>query len=532
MIPCDFLGEETGFSAGSLAGHRWLVDPQDGTSEFLKGRRGSSISVGLLRANVPVLGVVHSPNAPDRGRDTIAWAEGAGPILRNGIPVRSDLSRARLSAGEFVWATATSELRPETWARAVAPARYIAMPSIAYRLARVAAGDGVATASIHGVNEYDIAAGMALVRAAGGAVLDAEGREIALCGAPDTRVSGCFAGAADAARSLAAFDWYSLDREPRREPRVVPRFPRTASGERLARAQGCLLGQLAGDSLGSLVEFTSPAEIARTFPSGVRELADGGTWNTIAGQPTDDSELALALARSIVANGAYQATAALASYREWVGSRPFDIGATTRRGLLGEPDRESQANGSLMRVSPIGIWAAGDPARAARAAREDSALTHPNPVCVDACAAYVAAIAVAIDGKDCDQMLEAALAEAKERAVAEAIRRGAGGEAPADFMTRQGWALIALQNAFFQLFAAKNVEEAIVATVGSGGDTDTNAAIAGALVGAFHGRDAFPSRWILPLMACRSLSAAGARQPRPSVYWTDDALDLAEALLR
>jgi len=65
------------------------------------------------------------------------------------------------------------------------------------------------------------------------------------------------------------------------------------------RAQGCLLGQLAGDSLGGLVEFRSPEEIRRNYPDGVRELADGGTWNTIAGQPTDDSEMALSLARML-----------------------------------------------------------------------------------------------------------------------------------------------------------------------------------------------------------------------------------------
>ena len=57
----------------------------------------------------------------------------------------------------------------------------------------------------------------------------------------------------------------------------------------LDRAQGCLLGQLAGDALGSLVEFQSPGKIRRGYPDGVWELANGGTWNTIAGQPTDDS---------------------------------------------------------------------------------------------------------------------------------------------------------------------------------------------------------------------------------------------------
>ena len=480
-----------------------------------------------------MLGVVHSPNAPDRGCDTIAWAEGTGPIRRNGAPVQSDLSCGSLVEGEFVWATASTEFRPQTWARAVAPARYIAMPSIAYRLARVAAGDGVATASIHGVNEYDIAAGMALIRAAGGAVLDAEAREISLCGALDARVSGCFAGGAEAARKLAAFDWHSLDQEPRREPRVALRFPRVVDEARVARAQGCLLGQLVGDSLGSLVEFSSAKEIARSFPEGVRDLADGGTWNTIAGQPTDDSELALALARSIVAGGRqYDGAAALAAYRAWMESAPFDIGATTRRGLLGQPDRASQANGSLMRVSPIGIWAAGDPARAANAAREDSALTHPHPACVESCAAYVAAIATAVGGGSRDQMLDAALAEAKDRTVVDAIRAGVNGEVPADFMSQQGWVLIALQNAFFRLFAGRGVEEAIVSTVGSGGDTDTNGAIAGALAGAKHGREAFPSRWVLPILSCRSLSQAGAKRPRPSIYWTDDALDLAEALLK
>ena len=61
-----------------------------------------------------------------------------------------------------------------------------------------------------------------------------------------------------------------------------------------------LLGQAVGDSLGSLVEHKSAAEIAQRFPAGVRELADGGVYHTIAGQPTDDSEMALALARSLL----------------------------------------------------------------------------------------------------------------------------------------------------------------------------------------------------------------------------------------
>ena len=63
----------------------------------------------------------------------------------------------------------------------------------------------------------------------------------------------------------------------------------------LSRGQGYLLGQLSGDSLGSLVEFRDTEWIRAVYPDGVRELADGGTWDTIAGQPTDDSEMAFPL---------------------------------------------------------------------------------------------------------------------------------------------------------------------------------------------------------------------------------------------
>ena len=532
LVHCPFTGEETGLHPGAEQDFLWLVDPHDGTFEFTSGKRGSAISVALLKNNVAVLGVVHSPLSPDRGRDTIAWAEGAGPIQRNGKPLDVDLSQRLLGAGEFVFATASSALRPGAWARAVAPARYIAMPSIAYRLARIAAGDGAATVSTHAVNEYDIAAGMALIRAAGGVVLDAQGKTVILEGKLERRLSGCFAGAPGAAAQLASHDWKSLENEPPQKARVSLGFPRRVSEAELERAQGCLLGQVIGDSLGSLVEFKSAGEIARLFPSGVRALADGGVFHTIAGQPTDDSEMALALARCLVAHRQFHPDKVLDAYREWMTTRPLDIGTTTERGLLGLHATESESNGSLMRVSPLGVWAAGDPARAAAAAREDSALTHRNPVCVEACAGYAAAIAAGIGGAGTQEnlrsaMREAALAHSRGKAR-EAIERAA---LPGDFQARMGWVLIALQNAFFHL-KSSGFEEAVVASVAGGGDTDTNAAICGALLGAALGKQAIPSRWILPVLACRSTVDAGAPRPRPAAYWPDDILELAEALLQ
>ncbi len=528
LLPAAFVGEETGAAPGSEKGWTWLVDPQDGTSEFLSGRRGSAISVGLLRNGEPVLGVVHAPLPPDRARDTIAWAEGARSMLRNGEPVSVSLAGRRLAAGETVLATASSALRPQTWSAAVAPARYVALPSIAYRMARVAAGDAVATVSTHAISEYDIAAGMALLRAAHGVALDVSGQPIALTGQPDARVSGVYAGAPEAAARLAQFDFAQLDAEPRRARRVELGFPRPRLPA-LARAQGVLLGQVIGDSLGALVEFKAAHEIAQRYPQGVRELADGGVYHTIAGQPTDDSEMALALARCLVANRGFLPDKVLDAYREWMTTRPVDIGATTERGLLGLHTSESESNGALMRVSPLGVYYFSNIQEAANAARADAALTHRNPVCVEASAGYAAAIAAGVGGAGREEMIRAALAHSSG-AAHEAIRRGADGAPPAQYEKNQGWVLIALQNAFFRL-AGEGLEDALVKTVACGGDTDTNAAIAGALLGAAEGIEAVPMRWMRAVLACRPLVEAGAPRPRPMSCWPDDVLELAEALL-
>ncbi len=305
---------------------------------------------------------------------------------------------------------------------------------------------------------------------------------------------------------------------------------------RLDRAQGCLLGQLAGDSLGSLVEFRSPESIAREYPAGVRALRSGvGTWNLLAGQPTDDSELALMLARSLVHRRAFDPAAVFQAYVYWYHSRPFDIGMTTAKALGSQTTNPySQANGSLMRISPLGIFGAGRPERAAEWARQDSNLTHPHAVCQDACAVFVTAVARAIqDGCDARACWEAALASAHEDAVRAVLL--VAPHAPPEVYDdgRQGWVLIALQNAFYQALHAPNVEEGLVDTVMRGGDTDTNGAIVGALLGAIHGRKGIPERWQRDVLACRPESGkVECKHPRPPAFWPADALELAEDLLQ
>ncbi len=549
-----YLGEETGAGGNPESDTVWLVDPNDGTSAFLEGMRGSAVSIAAVAGGEPILGVVFAFAYPDDDGDLIAWAEGE-PLTRNGAPLPpAALERAELARYAIVLVSHHADRNPIANQRCVTPGRFLALPSIAYRLARVGAGDGVVAVSVNGPVGWDYAAGHAIVKGAGGTFVNEGGESIYYSRRGESDTSFCFGGAPFAVEDVMMGPW--RDVFGRHEVVVSPRFtyparPRTLERDSgvLARAQGCLLGQLSGDALGELVEFQHASDIRRRYPDGVTELVDGGTWNTIAGQPTDDSELALMLARSIVEDGGYNPARVVSAYAHWHRSGPFDCGNTTRAALgaaaraveAGDDpvaaaqqaaSRTSQANGSLMRLSPLGIYCARRPERAGELARLDSSLTHPHPVCGEACAAFTSAIAAAIGrGADPAGCLEAARAATEEEVIRAALDRAADGAPPDNPEDKQGWVVIALQNAFYQLLHAASLRDGVVASVMIGGDTDTNAAIAGALLGAVHGRDAVPWSWRGRVLSCRPLREARAKQPRPREFWPVDAMSLAEALL-
>lgn len=530
-----YLGEETGRRDAAPGAPIWLVDPNDGTRDYLVGRRGSSVSIGLVHEQRAVLGVVHPFAYPDDAGDLFAWAEGCGPLRRNGAELRVRLPE-RLGETDVVLVSSGGERAPGGNLRCVAPARLRSVPSIAHRLALVAAGEAAAAGSVYAPAAWDYGAGNALLRGVGAVLLDESGREVRYDEQGNSKSFWAFAGTAAVAAELARRPWERFAAEYPREARArLQAGSAVADAGLLARAQGCLLGQVAGDSLGSLVEFCSATVIAERQGDGPRLLADGGTWRTLAGQPTDDSEMALALARCILAEGRYDAKAVFGSYREWRVSEPFDIGATTRAALDGAPRSDSQANGSLMRISPLGVFAHRlEPDRAAALARADSALTHPNAVCGDAVAAFVVALSHAVRHGDGAAAAHRAALDWAERARAEPAvvdrLRAAAREAPLCDGDSQGWVLIALQNAFHELLHAGSLEEGVVRTVRRGGDTDTNGAIAGALLGAVHGRAAVPEQWRSMVLSCRPHPSRAAR-PRPIAYWPTDVLELAERLL-
>lgn len=337
------------------------------------------------------------------------------------------------------------------------------------------------------------------------------------------------------------------------------------SSAEIRRAWGCLLGQIAGDSLGSQVEFKDEETVRAMYPAGMDDLEGSGLYGTLPGQPTDDSEMALALARSLAGEGAFRAEKVLAAYKAWLGSHPVDFAHTVFRALHGKVDARSEANCALMRVSPLGIFGvrfvpdtvlpcddgaapdmsfpAGDAGmrKLALLAMEEAALTNPHPLCRAANAVYVSALACGIRSGSPLIMWQAAhvvagelplwsdIPAAEASRVRDCLERAKSSE-PLEYQENMSHVLITLQNGFRQLLHAANAGEGVRETVMRGGDAAANGAVAGALLGAALDIDSFPHQWADAVLACMPKEGRVAR-PRPESCWPMDFMLLAERLL-
>lgn len=160
-----WLSEETADTAHRLSQERvWVVDPIDGTRDYLRGRPGWAVSVALVEQGMPVMGVLH---APARGELWVAQA-GRG-ATRNGM-VLSASSRTALPG---------SRVPADQLPRHDRDLTTVEKPnSIALRMAMVAADEADLVATIRWGNEWDIAAAMLIAQEAGAVVTDALGQAL------------------------------------------------------------------------------------------------------------------------------------------------------------------------------------------------------------------------------------------------------------------------------------------------------------------------------------------------------------------
>lgn len=272
------------------------------------------------------------------------------------------------------------------------------------------------------------------------------------------------------------------------------------------RALGALLGLAVGDALGTTLEFRS-----RDSYQPLTTIVGGGPFGLQAGEWTDDTSMALALAASLIEKRGLDERDLMERFCAWAergeyshNGRCFDIGNTVNGALRrfrrsGEPvagssDPQSAGNGSLMRLAPVAILYAFDDKARIDAARRQSRVTHAADEAIEACAAYADLVAEAIQGWSKAQVFTPRNGWAPEM-VARAMRMEPVGWARKQ-VRGSGYVIHSLEAALWAVGNAQDFREAVLLAANLGEDADTTAAIAGQLAGALWGASGIPEEWL------------------------------------
>lgn len=286
------------------------------------------------------------------------------------------------------------------------------------------------------------------------------------------------------------------------------------------RARGAVLGSAVGDALGAAYEFGT-----RALGGGSPRMLGGGLGGFAPGEWTDDTTMAWAVLDAAATYGDLRGAPALDEvarhFRTWLESGPADIGTQTRRvlGLVGssptgaeltaashalhERTRHTAGNGSLMRTGPVALPHLDDADAAARAARAVGDLTHHDARAVDACVLWTLAVRHAVVHGGLDIRVGLASLDPDAAAQWGAWLDEAESREPASF-SPNGFVVTALQAAWSAIAHTpvpqddppQHLAAALETAIRIGDDTDTVAAIAGALVGARWGLSAVPAEWL------------------------------------
>jgi ADP-ribosyl-[dinitrogen reductase] hydrolase len=284
------------------------------------------------------------------------------------------------------------------------------------------------------------------------------------------------------------------------------------SMHRSHRVAGALVGSAVGDALGAPFEFGPPGQFSARFPVPARgtktEMCGGGSPGWAPGEFTDDTQMALLVAASLLERDGLDEADLFDRFRTWAEADPPDIGNQTRAVLgAGRPwdvaaaehfvrTRRAAGNGSLMRTTPAAIRFSRSGTEATMdAARRISALTHGDPSAGEGCAIFHELMRVALDGED----PLAAIPSAVEQVAAEHRERWATvltpNWTPSDATESNGAVWPTLGQAVWALRHGRDFADVMRLVIDLGGDTDTVAAVAGGLAGAVFGMGGIPMRW-------------------------------------
>jgi ADP-ribosyl-[dinitrogen reductase] hydrolase len=281
------------------------------------------------------------------------------------------------------------------------------------------------------------------------------------------------------------------------------------------RGRGLMLGLAVGNALGVRTEFWDAQEIAAAHPAGLREIDPAEhlhPWD-------DDVAQAAVLAEAMLAGDgrmtcddlARRLTAWFDENGRGIGNLTYRIVEAWKRGVpAGDASRHAweethplaAGNGAVMRCAPVALrWHRSGAALVEETARS-CLVTHFDPRCVMSCLALNVVLAAALGGGivDLARLARAVPEETHDEGqTADAIRAAQGATPETMRLDREpgsGYTLLAMQVGLWAATAATDFEESLVRVVSQGGDTDTNGAVAGAVLGARFGAGAIPTRWI------------------------------------
>ena len=280
------------------------------------------------------------------------------------------------------------------------------------------------------------------------------------------------------------------------------------------RFRGCLLGLAAGDALGTTLEFRPPGTFER-----INDMVGGGPFDLKPGQWTDDTSMALCLGESLIESGGFDATDQMERYVRWrdegyLSSKAycFDIGITTDEALsrfrnTGDPysgstNEDTAGNGSLMRLAPVPMYFAGDPAEAIAKSAESSRTTHGAREAVDACRYFGGLLVGALSGVDRETLLSSGFCPVDglwdECPLADRVAAIADGSFKGRTRCQvkgSGYVVKTLEAVLWAFYTTDSFEEGALRVVNLGDDADTTGAIYGQIAGAHYGAEAIPPEW-------------------------------------
>lgn len=308
------------------------------------------------------------------------------------------------------------------------------------------------------------------------------------------------------------------------------------------------MGTAVADAVGAPFEFRGPGLYAERFPKpvvgGIGEMIGGGGFGWAPGEFTDDTQMALALAHALEEVGGFSPEVVWEHFRTWA-STAKDVGITISQSLSSETHigaaedahealgGRTASNGAVMRIAPIGIFGVRLSRLAAmELAMQQAALTHFDSSAAFGAAFVADVIRSTILAGDFEASVQSAFAFFAESPYASFLENEFADVLSTDFdptgddVLPNGTVWTAVGQALWAVRTTSSFHDAVVAAINLGGDTDTVAAIAGAMAGAAYGLQGIPVRWTTYVHGHLHTPHAGRM-----TYKGQDIIDISRRLL-